>query len=113
MKQKKDKAETAKAIFSKENLDFINEPDSKDMAEQRLLALSNAVESQYIDVGSNAYDSNLCKDGEGTHSIEGERRISCLLAQDELDKLDDELHQAFRLSSGDIIYEIAQKKSQE
>ncbi len=27
MKQKKDKAETAKAIFSKENLGFINEPD--------------------------------------------------------------------------------------
>ena len=37
MKQKKDKAETAKAIFSKENLGFINELDSKEMAKLRLL----------------------------------------------------------------------------
>ena len=102
MKQKKDKAETAKAIFSKENLGFINEPDSKEKAEQRLLALSNAVESQYFDVGSNADDGNWCKDGESDRSVVGERRISCLLAQDELDKLDDELHQAFKLCSGDI-----------
>ena len=102
MRQKKDKAETAKAIFSKENLGFINEPDSKEKAEQRLLALSNAVESQYFDVGSNAYDGNWCKDGESDRSVVVERRISCLLAQDELDKLDDELHQAFKLCSGDI-----------
>nr|CRY95037.1 hypothetical protein [uncultured prokaryote] len=102
MRQKKDKAETAKAIFSKENLGFINEPDSKEKAEQRLLALSNGVESQYFDVGSNAYDGNWCKDGESDRSVVGERRISCLLAQDELDKLDDELHQAFKLCSGEI-----------
>ena len=36
MKQKKDKAETAlKAIFSKENLGFINEPDLVETSKMR------------------------------------------------------------------------------
>ena len=44
MKQKKDKAETAKAIFSKENLGFINEPDLAETSKLRLNALANALE---------------------------------------------------------------------
>ena len=43
MKQKKDKAETAKAIFSKENLGFINEPDLVETSKLRLNALANVM----------------------------------------------------------------------
>ena len=62
MKQKKDKAETARAIFSKENLGFINEPDLVETSKLRLNALANALECMYIDVDDNADDSNLCTD---------------------------------------------------
>ena len=102
MKQKKDKAETAKAIFSKENLGFINEPDLVETSKLRLNALANALECMYIDVDDNADDSNLCTDEANNHSNKDAERISALLTQDELDKFDDEVHQAFKIASGDI-----------
>ena len=102
MKQKKDKAETAKAIFSKENLGFINEPDLVETSKLRLNALANALECMYIDVDDNADDSNLCTNEANNHSNKDAERISALLTQDELDKFDDEVHQAFKIASGDI-----------
>ena len=103
MKQKKDKAETAKAIFSKENLGFINEPDLVETSKLRLNALANALESMYIDVEDNAYDSNLCTDEANYRSNKAAERISALLSQDELDKFDDELTRLLRLLQGTLL----------